>query len=71
MNDEERNNEIREIKTLLLEVQTAARRQMEELERLRDPLAKLTGSSQQVEAIEGGGEGLTRGGEFIGEGAGT
>jgi hypothetical protein len=58
MNDEERKQEIREIKSLLQEVQTAARRQMDELERLKGRLAELTDGSKQVEAVEGGGGGL-------------
>ena len=56
MTDEERNQEIREIKSLLLEVQAAARRQMDELEQLKGRLAKLTNGSKQVEEVEDCGE---------------
>ena len=59
MTEEERRHEIREIKALLEELHIGARRQIEEMERLR----------QQISELEIGNQGVRRDGELADEGA--
>lgn len=65
MTGEQRAREIAETTKLLDEIAAMSHYQIFKLERVRARLADLGRTSQQVEAVESGGEGLT-GREFTG-----
>ena len=61
MTSEQRAREIAAIKKLLNEVEAMAHYQIWKLGRLRSLIARVERASEQVEAGEGGGEGLAGG----------
>ena len=69
MTEEQRRREIDAILKLVNELEALSNYQIAKAHMIRAALEDLRGSSKQVEAVEGGGESLARGGQLIGEGA--
>ena len=67
MTPDQQVRELQRLAKLVCTIEAMAHYQIVKMDELRAGIAAMEQSLQQVEAVEGGGECLTRGGELVGK----